>query len=141
LLLSDIVVMADDAWFADPHMALGISTGDGPGGVWPLHTGIAKAKLYLMTGDAISAAEAERIGLVGRVVPREQVVPVATDYATRFTTLPQISLRFTKRGINQWYRLAELVAQDYATSLEALSFHAGELRGGPYTEWPPRFVP
>jgi enoyl-CoA hydratase len=140
-LLSDISIMADDAWLCDPHMIIGISTGDGPGGVWPLHTGIAKAKLYLMTADAISGAEADRIGLIGRAVPRDQVIPIATEYAVRLASAPDMSLRFTKRGINQWYRLAELVSQNHATTLEALSFHAREGANAPYYEWPPRLVP
>jgi enoyl-CoA hydratase len=139
-LLSDISIMASDAWLCDPHMILGISTGDGPGGIWPLHTGIAKAKLYLMTSDAIPAVEADRIGLVSRAVPREELIAVATDYATRLAHAPQTALRFTKRGINQWYRLAELVAQNHATTLEALSFHSNE-RGTRYFDWPPRIVP
>jgi enoyl-CoA hydratase len=141
VLLSDISVMASDAWLCDPHILLGMSTGDGPGGIWPLHTGIAKAKLYLMTSDAISGVEAERIGLVGRVVEPGEVMAVATDYATRLAAAPEISMRFTKRGINQWLRHAELIAQNHATTLEALSIYAGELRAEPYFEWPPRIVP
>ena len=50
-------------------------------------------------------------------------------------------LRFAKRGVNQWYRLAELVTQDHATTMEALSFYAGELPATPYYDWPPRAVP
>jgi enoyl-CoA hydratase len=141
VLLSDISIMASDTWLCDPHMVLGISTGDGPGGVWPLHTGIAKAKLYLLTADAVSGEEADRIGLVSRAVPRAEVMPVAEDYAARLARAPQISLRFAKRGINQWYRLAELVAQNHATTLEALSFFANERQDAPYLDWPPRIVP
>jgi enoyl-CoA hydratase len=141
VMLSDIAIMADDAWLFDPHMMLGVSAGDGPGGIMPLYTGIAKAKLYLLTSDAISGKEAERIGLVGRSVPREQLMEVANDYAERLARIPVTAMRFTKRGINQWLKLAELVSQDYSHALEVLSDYSGEREGNPHTEWPPRKVP
>jgi enoyl-CoA hydratase len=141
VMLSDIAIMADDAWLFDPHMMLGVAAGDGPGGIWPLYTGIAKAKLYLLTSDAISGKEAERIGLVGRAVPREQLMDVANDYAERLARIPVVAMRFTKRGINQWLKLAELVSQDYSHALEVLSDYSGEREGNPHTEWPPRQVP
>jgi enoyl-CoA hydratase len=141
VMLSDIAIMADDAWLFDPHVMLGISAGDGPGGLWPLYTGIAKAKLYLLTSDAINGREAERIGLVGRAVPRDALMELATDYAERLARAPLVALRYTKRGINQWLRLAEVVSQDYAHALEALSEYSGEREGNPHTEWPPRQVP
>jgi enoyl-CoA hydratase len=141
VMLSDIAIMADDAWLFDPHIMLGVAAGDGPGGIWPLYTGIAKAKLYLMTSDAINGKEAERIGLVGRSVPREQLMEVANDYAERLARAPMVALRYTKRGINQWLRLAELVSQDYSHALEMLAEFSGEREGNPHTEYPPRQVP
>jgi enoyl-CoA hydratase len=140
-MLADISIMAEDAWLCDPHIALGVAAGDGAGAAWPLFTGIAKAKLYLMTSDAISGVEAERIGLVSRVVPREQLLPTALDYARRFAAGPEVALRFTKRAVNQWLRLGEVVAQEHALTLEILSTLSGEQRRNPYTEWPPRIVP
>lgn len=141
VLLSDISVMAQEATLFDPHIMLGISAGDGAGGLLPLFTGIAKAKLYLLTSDALTGREAERIGLISRSVPKEQVSEVAADYARRFAKGPEVALRFTKRGINQWLRLSELVSQDYSLILEALSEYSGERKGNPYMSWPPRQVP
>jgi hypothetical protein len=85
--------------------------------------------------------EAERIGVVSRAVPRERLLEVATDYAERLARAPEVALRFTKRSINQWLRLAEIVSQDYALTLEALSEYSGERAGNPHTDWPPRQVP
>jgi enoyl-CoA hydratase len=141
VMLSDIAIMAEDAWLFDPHVMLGLAAGDGPGGLWPLYTGIAKAKLYLLTSDAINGKEAERIGLVGRAVPQAELMEVANDYAERLARAPEVALRFTKRGINQWLRLAELVSQDYAHGLEMLSEYSGERAGNPHTDYPPRQIP
>lgn len=141
VMLSDISIMAEDAWVFDPHIMLGIAAGDGPGGLWPLFTGIAKAKLYLLTSDALTGRQADEIGLISRAVPRAQLHEIAQDYAERLARAPEVALRFTKRGINQWLRFAETVSQDYSLMLEALSEYSGERSGNPHTDWPPRLVP
>jgi enoyl-CoA hydratase len=140
-MLADISVMAEDAWLFDPHIMLGSSAGDGAGALWPLYTGMAKAKLYLLTSDALTGAQADRIGLIGRAVPRAELMEVATDYAHRLAKVPPVSLRFTKRGINQWLKLTELVSQDYSLALETLADYSGSRRGNPHTDYPPRIVP
>src|SRR4029450_4268107 len=68
-LLCDVVFMAGTGTRADPHVRVGIVAGDGGTAIWPLVLGPARAKQYLLTGDALGAAEAERLGLVDRVVP------------------------------------------------------------------------
>jgi enoyl-CoA hydratase/carnithine racemase len=140
-LLSDISIMAEDAWLFDPHIMLGSTAGDGAGALWPLFAGIPKAKLYLLTSDALDGIEADRIGLIGRAVPRAELMNVAYDYARRLAKAPPVALRFTKRGINQWLKLAELVSQDYSLALEALADYSRAREGNPHTEWPPRIVP
>jgi len=80
-LLCDVILMADDATLADPHVRVGIVAGDGGAVIWPLAVGPARAKQYLLTGDPLTAHEAERIGLVNRVVPREQLLEEALRLA------------------------------------------------------------
>jgi enoyl-CoA hydratase len=140
-LLSDISIMAEDAWLFDPHIMLGSTAGDGAGALWPLFAGIPKAKLYLLTSDALDGIEADRIGLIGRAVPRAELMDVAYDYAHRLAKAPPVALRFTKRGINQWLKLAEIVSQDFSLALESLADYSQAREGNPHTEWPPRHVP
>jgi enoyl-CoA hydratase len=140
-LLSDITIAAEDAYLFDPHTMLGMAAGDGPPAFWPLFTGIAKTKLYVLTSDALSGLEAERIGLIGLAVPREQLMETALDYGRRLAAAPPVAIRFTKRAINQWFRLALLVAHDYSFALEKLAEYSGEREGAPHTDWPPRLVP
>ena len=54
---------------------------------------------------------------------------------------PPVAIRLTKRAINQWLRLALIVAHDYSFALEKLAEYSGERTGAPYTDWPPRLVP
>jgi enoyl-CoA hydratase len=63
-LLCDVIFMAEDATIGDPHVRVGLVAGDGGAVIWPLLLGPARAKQYLLTGDALKAEEAERIGLV-----------------------------------------------------------------------------
>jgi enoyl-CoA hydratase len=72
-LACDVILMADTATIGDPHVRVGIVAGDGGTAIWPLAVGPARAKEYLLTGDPLTAAEAERIGLVNRVVPAAEL--------------------------------------------------------------------
>src|ERR1700683_646992 len=82
-LLCDLVVMAEDAFFSDPRVALGLL--DGAGGIvlWPLLTSLSAAKEHLLLGDRIGSGEAHRLGLVNRVVPTSETVREALDLGHR----------------------------------------------------------
>src|SRR5690348_1186730 len=82
-LLADIAIVAEDARIGDGHVKLGVAAGDHAAIIWPLLAGMAKAKYYLMTGEMITGAEAERIGLVAKALPREQVLDEASRLARR----------------------------------------------------------
>jgi enoyl-CoA hydratase len=141
VLLSDISIMAEDAWVFDPHVMLGIAAGDGPGGLWPTHTGIAKAKLYLLTSDALTGKHADEIGLISRAVPRAELEETALRYARLFAAGPEVALRYTKRLVNQWYGLGQIVSHDLSLTLEALSEASGERGARLYNDYPPTIVP
>src|SRR4029079_5916928 len=82
-LLCDVIFMADTATLGDPHVKVGIVAGDGGAAIWPLAVGPARAKQYLLTGDPVPAAEAERIGLVNRVFPADRLHEEALAMARR----------------------------------------------------------
>ncbi|MGH3743335.1 MAG: enoyl-CoA hydratase-related protein, partial [Mycobacteriales bacterium] len=65
-LLADISVCAEDARLGDGHVKLGVAAGDHAAIIRPLLAGMAKARYYLLTGEMVTGAEAERIGLVSR---------------------------------------------------------------------------
>ncbi len=127
-LLADISVAANDAELVDPHITMGLATGDHAAMTWPLLCRIAKSKLYLMTGDPLNGSEAERIGLVSLAAPPDEVLGVARRYAERLATGPTFATRYTKRALNQWLRLGGITAHDYSHALEVLNFFGPELR-------------
>jgi enoyl-CoA hydratase len=103
-LMADISIAAENAKLTDGHLRLGVAAGDHAVLIWPLLCGLAKAKYYLMTCETLDGREAERIGLVSRCVPQEQVLSVALDVAQVLATGPQQALRWTKRSLNHWLR-------------------------------------
>ena len=87
-LLCDVVYAAESAVFADTHVKMGIGAGDGGQVIWPLLMGVNKAKYFLMTGERLTAAEAERMNLVNFVVPDGTVVDEALALAGRLAAGP-----------------------------------------------------
>ncbi|MEV0932905.1 enoyl-CoA hydratase/isomerase family protein [Streptomyces phaeochromogenes] len=99
-LLSDLVLIADDAYIADPHVQVGLVAGDGGALVMPLLVGLTRAKELLFLGDRVGAEEAVRLGIANRVVPKDKLLDEAMDLAMRVAALPTRALRETKRAVN-----------------------------------------
>ena len=123
-LLCDIIFMADTATIADPHVRVGLVAGDGGTAIWPLAIGPARAKEYLLTGDAIPAAEAERIGLVNHVVPANELADRALAFAQRVGEGAPLAIRYTKQSVNKLIKDALNVSFDAATALELVTFRS-----------------
>jgi enoyl-CoA hydratase len=127
-LLCDVVFMAETATIVDPHVRVGIVAGDGGAAIWPLAVGPARAKQYLLTGDPVPAAEAERIGLVNRVVPAKELEDEALGFARRLAEGAPLALRYTKQAVNQLVKDALNVAFDTSTALEIVTFQSEDHR-------------
>ena len=103
-LLADISICALDARLGDGHVRLGVAAGDHAAILWPLLCGMAKARYYLLTGEMITGEEAERLGMVSKAVPRDQVLAEALRVADSLATGSQPAIRWTKRALNNWLR-------------------------------------
>jgi enoyl-CoA hydratase len=123
-LLCDVIFMADTATIGDPHVKVGIVAGDGGAVIWPLLVGPARAKQYLLTGDPVSAVEAERIGLVNRVVPAADLEREAMAFAARLAAGAPLAVRYTKLAVNKLVKDALNVAFDTSTALELVTFRS-----------------
>jgi enoyl-CoA hydratase len=142
-LLCDVIFMADTATIADPHVRVGIVAGDGGAAIWPLVLGPARAKQYLMTGDSVDAAEAERIGLVNRVVPAAALEQEALAFAQRLADGAPLAVQYTKQAVNKLVKDALNVAFDTSTALEIVTFQSedhGEAIAALREKRKPRFV-
>lgn len=127
-LLCDVIFMADTATIGDPHVKVGIVAGDGGVAIWPLALGPARAKQYLLTGDPLTAAEAERIGLINKVVPAADLQAEALAFAQRLAAGAPLAVRYTKLAVNKLVKDALNIAFDTSTALELLTFHSDDHR-------------
>jgi enoyl-CoA hydratase len=95
-LLCDIIIAQEKAKIGDPHVPVGLVAGDGGALIWPQLVGYAKARHYLFTGELMSADEAERLGLITKVVPEAELDAAVYGLAERLAALPRKALQWTK---------------------------------------------
>ena len=126
--LSDIVFIAESAYLADPHVALGLVAADGGPITWPLLTSLQLVKEYALTGERISSARAAEIGMANHVCPDDEVVDQALECARKISKLPRRAVEDTKRVINVHLERAVLATIDHALAAEDRSFTSPELR-------------
>ena len=118
-LACDIMIAAEEAQFADTHARVGVMPGGGMSARLPRAVGIRKAKELSLTGNYLSAREAERMGLVNRVVPRDQLMSVAREMASQITGANQTIVRSMK----QLYVRTTGATLDEALRIEQESFN------------------
>lgn len=101
-MMGDIVLAADHAEFADKaHFAIrGTVPGDGVNVVWSELLGPTRSKYHLLTGIAIGAAEARRIGFVNEVLAPSELLPRARALATQLAESPLPVLRYAKAALS-----------------------------------------
>lgn len=126
--MSDMVIMEESAYLADPHVSVGLVAADGGALTWPALTSLMKAKEYLFTGDRIPAEVAVQIGLANRVVPDGQSVNEAMALAQRMARQPAQALMDTKRAINKHLHRAMQDVLDFALAAENISSASDEHR-------------
>ncbi|GEB55835.1 enoyl-CoA hydratase [Streptomyces gardneri] len=95
----DLIVASEDAFFADPVVRMGIPGVEYFAHPWVMPPRIAKEFLY--TGDRMSARRAYEVGMVNRVVPREELTDRTMELAGRIAEMPRMGLALTKRAVNQ----------------------------------------
>lgn len=128
-LLADVSIMAESARISDGHTRLGVAAGDHAALLWPILCGMAKAKYYLMTSEFVEGPEAERIGLVTRCVPDDQVVTEALAVAEALAAGSRTAVQWTKRVLNRWLR-SNAAAFGESLGLEMLGFLGPDAREG-----------
>jgi enoyl-CoA hydratase len=141
-LACDVAVAAEDAQLVDGHVSVGLVPGDHAILTWPLLTSMAKAKYHLLTGEPLTGAEAERIGLVAAAVPRDDVLPAALDLAARLARGSGPAIRGTKRALAT-HVLRARPQHELAAALELLVLDgpdAAEARGAFREKRRPDFV-
>jgi enoyl-CoA hydratase len=97
----DIIIASEDAKFGQPEVNLGVIPGGGGTQRLPSVVGPHKAKELIFTGDLIDAKEAERIGLVNRVVPPNQLEAAVREIAEKIASKSPVAVKLAKAAINR----------------------------------------
>jgi enoyl-CoA hydratase len=95
----DLIVASDDAFFSDPVVRMGIPGVEYFAHPWVL--GPRAAKEFLFTGDRFGAARAYELGMVNKVVPRDELRKETEAIAERIAAMPRFGLALAKRAVNQ----------------------------------------
>jgi enoyl-CoA hydratase len=123
---SDIVLIAEGAFVADPHVGVGLTAADGGAPTWPLLMGMLQAKEYLLTSERIPAEKAVALGLANRVVPAATLMDEALALAEKLAAQPPQAVQSTKRALNMHLKRAVAGVLEYALGEEFASFDTPE---------------
>ncbi|WP_405735514.1 enoyl-CoA hydratase-related protein [Streptomyces sp. NBC_00028] len=99
-LACDLVLAAESAKFIEVFVRRGLVPDGGGAYLLPRLVGPQRAKELMFFGDALTAADAERLGLVNRVVPDGELAKTAAEWATRLAAGPTRALALTKQLVN-----------------------------------------
>ena len=97
----DIILASEKAKFGQPEVGLGITPGFSGTQRLPRRVGVAKAKELLFSGKMISAAEAEKIGLVNAVYPPEELMNATMEMAKSFTKNAPVAIKYVKASVDR----------------------------------------
>lgn len=116
----DFIIAAENARFGQPEIKLGVIPGYGGTQRLPRAVGKAKAMDLVLTARMMDAAEAERAGLVSRVVPLDRVLDEALEAAAVIASMSLSSVMMAKECINRAYE----ASLDEGMLFERRNFHA-----------------
>ncbi len=120
-LLCDMIVADERALIGDPHVKVGLVAGDGGAVIWPQLIGFAKAKELLMTGDLLTAKEAQDLGLINYALPTDQIDAKVAELVAKLQGNPKWAVRWTKTVTNIPLRALAAQMMDASVGWESVS--------------------
>jgi len=126
----DLRIASEKAKFGQPEVGLGITPGFAGSQRLPRLVGIAKAKELIFTGKVIDSKEANKIGLVNKVVEAEELMKESLSMAGQISKNGQIAVRYSKTAINKGYDLDFDSGNEMEKMLFALCFATADQKEG-----------
>ena len=123
----DLIVASDDARFAEIFAKRGLSLDFGGSWLLPRLVGLHKAKELAFFADVVSAAEAERLGIVNRVVPAAELDAFVDDWARRLASGPPMALSMTKTMLNNSLSMSMAEALEDEARCQSVNFTTADM--------------
>jgi enoyl-CoA hydratase len=125
-LACDFIIASDNASFGLAEITIGVLPGWGGLTRLPRAIPVRKAKEMIYTGEPISAQEAEKIGLVNRVVPKSQLYEVVNEIAKKLANKSPLALKMAKRAMNYGLEVSSMDAALFVERGAVCIVSAGE---------------
>ena len=129
-LAADIVIASENAVFSQIFVRIGLLPDDGGMFILPRLVGVAQAKRLCFTGDMVNAEEAERMGLVNKVVPAEELEAEALALAERLAKGPSKAIALTKRIINRGLSCDLAAVCEYEAQAQSILLQTEDFKEG-----------
>ena len=129
-LMCDLVVASESAQFGQPEVKIGIIPGAGGTQRWTRSAGKVRAMEAVLIGEPVAAADAERIGLVNRVVPVGAQLDEALRLANLIAARPPLAVRLGKEAVNQAMEVGLSAGLEFERKLFYLLFASEDKREG-----------
>lgn len=126
----DLRIASNKAKFGQPEVSLGITPGFAGSQRLPRLVGLGKAKELIFTGDIIGAEDAEKIGLVNKVVDLENLMNESLEMAKKIVKNAQMAVGYSKTAINRGYDLDFESANEIEKMLFGLCFATEDQKEG-----------
>jgi 2-(1,2-epoxy-1,2-dihydrophenyl)acetyl-CoA isomerase len=124
----DLIVASDAARFSEIFARRGLSLDFGGSWLLPRLIGLHKAKELAFLADTITAEEAERFGIVNRVVPAADLEREVAELATRIAKQPPVQISITKKLLNQSLSVSMAEALEFEDVAQSLAFGSRDTR-------------
>ena len=129
-LMCDLVVASETAQFGQPEVKIGIIPGAGGTQRWARTAGKVRAMEAVLTGEPVRAVDAERMGLVNRVVPAGAQLQEAKRLAQMIATRPPLAVRLGKEAVNHAMEVGLTPGLEFERKLFYLLFASEDKREG-----------
>ena len=129
-LMCDLVVASETAQFGQPEVKIGIIPGAGGTQRWARTAGKVRAMEAVLTGEPVRAVDAERMGLVNRVVPAGAQLEEAKRLAQMIATRPPLAVRLGKEAVNHAMEVGLAAGLEFERKLFYLLFASEDKREG-----------
>jgi 2-(1,2-epoxy-1,2-dihydrophenyl)acetyl-CoA isomerase len=129
-LACDIIIASDKARFGHVYLNIGVQSDAGATYFLPRLIGVSRACELIFSGDIIDAKEAERIGIVNRVVPATELETRTMEFALKLTEKPALAMGMVKKSLYQGLTMDLATAIEFETRGHIMTMISDDMKEG-----------